>query len=535
MAVVQISRIQHRRGRSAASGVPQLSSGEIGWAIDSQKLYIGNGSVSEGAPNVGNTEVLTTNSDIISLAGQYTYRTADNVQTGASGATPVSRSLALKLDDVVSVKDFGADGDSSDQTAAIQRAVDQLFIGTLGGEYKNITLHIPAGQYLITAPIYIPPYTNIVGDGMEKTLLTGTGSSVFYTKNGDSVAGAYADDSTNDSTNQPRYLRVEGMTISHSSYGGAIILQNTRDSIFKDLRVKGTWSYTDGADVDLGAFKLRSGSLGSLDCNNNLFNNVQVENMAYAFTSDDDTNFNTFKTGKIHTAGYGFKFGINTVIGAAGQLTGPSQNTIENFDFRNVNKQAIIIDKGTNNTLRNNKFNFCGNDAADSHNAVTEVVRFGTVGNISVQDFFQRTADLTVNTNYNTGTYPPEIKGPKSYDNNYTTTVKIGGRNTSTYFMGLPADTQTGTVHVHYTYRAQNSPGPIHRRGIMKIDWNKGVSGTAVSFQDDFQVSGNDTLTEALVFTAALNGAKVLINCKNTTLAEGNDADEFNFELKHYA
>ena len=182
MAVVQISRIQHRRGRSAASGVPQLSSGEIGWAIDSQKLYIGNGSVSEGAPNVGNTEVLTTNSDIISLAGQYTYRTADNVQTGASGATPVSRSLALKLDDVVSVKDFGADGDSSDQTAAIQRAVDQLFIGTLGGEYKNITLHIPAGQYLITAPIYIPPYTNIVGDGMEKTLLTGTGSSVFYTK-----------------------------------------------------------------------------------------------------------------------------------------------------------------------------------------------------------------------------------------------------------------------------------------------------------------------------------------------------------------
>ena len=145
-----------------------------------------------------------------------------------------------------------------------------MFIGTLGGEYKNITLHIPAGQYLITAPIYIPPYTNIVGDGMEKTLLTGTGSSVFYTKNGDSVAGAYADDSTNDSTNQPRYLRVEGMTISHSSYGGAIILQNTRDSIFKDLRVKGTWSYTDGADVDLGAFKLRSGSLGSLDCNNNL-------------------------------------------------------------------------------------------------------------------------------------------------------------------------------------------------------------------------------------------------------------------------
>ena len=54
MAVVQISRIQQRRGKkNSATGFPQLASGEIGWAIDSQELYIGNGSVSEGAPYVG--------------------------------------------------------------------------------------------------------------------------------------------------------------------------------------------------------------------------------------------------------------------------------------------------------------------------------------------------------------------------------------------------------------------------------------------------------------------------------------------------
>ena len=54
MAVVQISKIQIRRGRkNTGSGLPQLSSGELGWAIDSQELYIGNGAVAEGAPTVG--------------------------------------------------------------------------------------------------------------------------------------------------------------------------------------------------------------------------------------------------------------------------------------------------------------------------------------------------------------------------------------------------------------------------------------------------------------------------------------------------
>ena len=53
MAIVQISRIQVRRGReNTDTGLPQLASGEMAWAIDTQQLYIGNGSVSEGAPAV---------------------------------------------------------------------------------------------------------------------------------------------------------------------------------------------------------------------------------------------------------------------------------------------------------------------------------------------------------------------------------------------------------------------------------------------------------------------------------------------------
>jgi hypothetical protein len=59
MAVVQISQIKHRRGTS--ENLPQLASAELGWSVDSQQLYIGNGTLSEGAPQVGNTRILTTN------------------------------------------------------------------------------------------------------------------------------------------------------------------------------------------------------------------------------------------------------------------------------------------------------------------------------------------------------------------------------------------------------------------------------------------------------------------------------------------
>jgi hypothetical protein len=57
MAVIQISKIQVRRGLQ--ENLPQLASGELGWSIDERRLYIGNGTLVEGAPTVGITEILT--------------------------------------------------------------------------------------------------------------------------------------------------------------------------------------------------------------------------------------------------------------------------------------------------------------------------------------------------------------------------------------------------------------------------------------------------------------------------------------------
>lgn len=62
MAIVQISRITNRKGLQ--ENLPQLAGAELGWSVDSRRLYIGNGTLQEGAPEIGNTEILTEYSPI---------------------------------------------------------------------------------------------------------------------------------------------------------------------------------------------------------------------------------------------------------------------------------------------------------------------------------------------------------------------------------------------------------------------------------------------------------------------------------------
>ena len=77
---------------------------------------------------------------------------------GGTGA--VTRTVASKLNDTVSVKDFGAVGDGvTNDTAAIQAAIDSRAV--LGGE-----VFLPAGSYLITAPLLLTlDGVSLIGEG----------------------------------------------------------------------------------------------------------------------------------------------------------------------------------------------------------------------------------------------------------------------------------------------------------------------------------------------------------------------------------
>ena len=178
MAVTQVSRIQVRRGLQ--QDLPQLASAELGWSIDTRKLYIGNGTLEEGAPTVGVTEILTTQTDLTALLTLYTFKgeaAGYTAQTGSSILSPVTRSFVQKWDDFVNVRDFGATGNGiDDDTAAINRAIQQIY--KTGVAETNLaarrTIYFPGGTYLISDQILIPPYARLIGEGINSTVVKQT-------------------------------------------------------------------------------------------------------------------------------------------------------------------------------------------------------------------------------------------------------------------------------------------------------------------------------------------------------------------------
>jgi hypothetical protein len=57
MSITQKSKVKVRSGLE--QNLPQLSVGELAWSLDTQRLWIGNGDVANGAPFPGNTEIIT--------------------------------------------------------------------------------------------------------------------------------------------------------------------------------------------------------------------------------------------------------------------------------------------------------------------------------------------------------------------------------------------------------------------------------------------------------------------------------------------
>jgi hypothetical protein len=186
MAIVQISRITVRKG--LAEDGPQapdplrrtqLAGGEFGWCTDTRQLFIGNGTTGEppsgdGAPVIGNTEILTEFSDITS-AISYTYEdiaVGYPAQTGSTPSDPVIRTVQARLDDFASVRGFGAQGDGvTDDTAAINRALFQLYSVQSNVAVRR-TLYFPAGVYRVTGTILIPAYAKLVGEGKDSTIIS---------------------------------------------------------------------------------------------------------------------------------------------------------------------------------------------------------------------------------------------------------------------------------------------------------------------------------------------------------------------------
>lgn len=409
MAVVQISRIQVRRGKSlAGTGLPQLASGELAWSLDTQELFIGNGSVSEGSPAVGNTKILTerdltVQGNLLSLI-QHIYKTDDpGIQTGPSPNDPISRRTQDRLDDRVTAADFGTVANGViDDTLSLQRAIDQLFLNptskssadTADGKKTRIILELAPGVYNTTDTLYIPSFATIVGAGSDKTIIqyNGTGPAIQFINDTSTIGNPSTIGNTLANT-QPRHVILKGFTINAATTDQiGLQLDAVRNSSFDDLSINGSWGGT--YDANSKAITLNAVS-ALVTCSDNTFTNVTISGFSYAVYSKQDINNNMFSDCSVFDVRQGFVLGEDSDGNTVGEQYGPRQTQIVRCKFSDVKRHAVYIERGTGNMTRDCKLINVGNNGSGVYFPDYPQIFFDAPGNTSRNDQSDREEALS--------------------------------------------------------------------------------------------------------------------------------------------
>jgi hypothetical protein len=132
MAIVQISRIQLRRGLN--QDLPTLASAEMAWSVDTRQLYIGNGTMLEGAPTEGITEILT----------EYSIL---NFTNSVSGNVTILQQQVAQLQNEIGVPTVVTLPTSSSGTVTITSANNAIINYTLNQGTKQRTGEIRMSYY----------------------------------------------------------------------------------------------------------------------------------------------------------------------------------------------------------------------------------------------------------------------------------------------------------------------------------------------------------------------------------------------------
>ena len=440
MAIVQISRITNRKGLE--EDLPQpLAPAELGWAVDTRQLYIGPGTLAEGSPDErNNVEILTEYSDILATQTAYTYQGAAAgyaVQTGTTVGSPVSQSLQNRLDSYCVVTDFGATGDGvTDDTAAINRALYQLYCVQANPQIRR-SLFFPAGSYLITNTILVPPYAMLYGEGPQSSILnffvtawTNTvayaagvlvkSGSLYYRSNfpvpagtglSDQVGGQYywGNISTGASSglpdyimqtasstqqtginivspNEPQNILITNMNMVTNQIMDGLLIERAHDCSFTNVGFQGplvTNTLTVPTD-DIAA--VRWASTTSLVDNHVNFDNCTFKGFTYGTNTAQQIEGIVFSNCEFDTLYQGVYLGGATPVNG-----GPAGVRIIACVFDNIYNEGVVIEGVSLNTTTNNVFYDVGNHFNGAALAASAIIDIDTDNNVCLGDMFERT------------------------------------------------------------------------------------------------------------------------------------------------
>jgi hypothetical protein len=492
MPIVQISRIQHRRGKR--TDLPQLAAGELGWVIDEQRLFIGNGTVADGAPAVGNTEIVTSGASSFTTALNYVYRgylgDATPIQTGVSGDH--TRTLQQRLDDTVSVKAFDAKGDdSTNDTAAIQRAIDELYSDTdalTDDPRARRILFFPAGVYRINGSITIPPYAHLVGEGPDKTIIRQSGGNAPVAVTEDDEENVFPAIGTDGAT-LPTQIQIEGVTFKNAEAYGGVSIDNATKLYFNNCKFEGV--YASGGSDNTISKGITVRSTTALPCSQIVFNQCQFTKFARLVDLSMDVTNMRFNNCDFSIAYYGAIIGDEWDSSTTNGMTvGPRDVHFSGNSWSTISQQAIYVkpqqtvEAPSRNIISHGNWyaSTVGNNF-EGVGSIREVpiLQFDQDECSSIMDFFER-SDLRRSDGSSHMNAAPELQGIGIQDKAIKS-FTLANFQSATTVNEYPALAGKG---LKITYKIVR--GTLDRTGELIVS----ASTNGVSYDDTYTESGSD-------------------------------------------
>ena len=525
MSIIQISRIQVRRGEELQTGVPQLEPGEFAWAQDTENLYIGK-RISEGAPDDVNTRILTENDlnyfKLLSLNNTSTAASIYEYRNGILSSTAIT-TIQAKLDSLnPSLIDFGivaSTGTYVQIDAELSAAVNELFANNdpfVRAERRRI-LEIPPGWFYLTSPVELPPYTKLVGagPGLTKIQYRNSLTNMFVTV--DALGNNWNAGMTSLSTGSSRDVVIEGMTLEFSnSLTGArslISLDNVTNATVENCVFR-----TEIDDLSTTTYGLVSygvgiqirgqGDNGTEKCRNVTVNNCEFNGLLMGIWATG-----TVVTPSIrHSRFSNLNKGI--VLETHDTLQGPVNGYIAYNRFQDIFEEGIYV--GANPNLTNsshlstqNYFSRVGGlhlNEFTTSSSVTSVISFYSAGNKSVDDYFARRAYADALTNLSGFYYNPYVRGTTTIADSavYTKTITTGTNK----FAKIPINNGSQMATVNY----QLYNNSLSRKGTVLANI---TSGGSVVITDTYNYI--ETLKEELGPIVASTGSGINLLVVNTS------------------
>lgn len=416
MAIVQISRITNRKGLQ--ENLPQLAGAELGWSVDERRLFIGNGTLQEGAPVIGNTEILTEFSDILQFQTTYTYKGSAAgyiVQTGPTADNPVKQSLQSWFDQFASVKDFGAIGDGvADDTDAINRALYQLYCVEVNPQIRR-SLFFPAGVYRTTSTIFIPPYAALWGEGVNSSVIQMDNSlddstlSEYVARFSDSLQQYGANIGTNGAI-PPTDINIANLGFrSLDPTSNIFLVQDATNCRFQSVGFFGPLTSTDLSTEITDTAAVRFASTSSLVTSQIVFDNCQISGTIFGFTTataiggiDNVVNGVTVSNSTLEWLYQGVRIGTETLSPGTNGATG---FRVMGNKFDNIYAEGVLFGDVSLNATGHNIFYGVGNHLGPSTTPYTAVIDIQSSNNVSISDMFER-ADAYAQTTQSGISYP---------------------------------------------------------------------------------------------------------------------------------